>query len=59
MKRGRTCPCRNGDEYDVFTKWRRVISWGRGETRRIKKAYNRRARRLSRLGLYAEWFEST
>jgi hypothetical protein len=45
MKRGRTCPCRNGDEYDVFTKWRRIISWARGETKRVKRGYNRRARR--------------
>ena len=51
MKRGRTCPCRNGDEYDVFTKWRRIISWKTGELRRIKRAYNRRARRLERVKL--------
>ena len=51
MKRGRMCPCRNGDEYDVFTRWRRVISWKRGEVARIKRAYNRRARRLERVKL--------
>ena len=51
MKRGRTCLCRNGDEYDVFTAWRRIISWKAGELRRIKRAYNRRARRLERVKL--------
>jgi len=51
VKRGRTTPCRNGDEYDAFTGWRRVISWKRGEVARIKRAYRRRERRLERLKL--------
>jgi hypothetical protein len=36
---------RDGDEYDVFTKWRKIILWARGEVRRIKKRFTRRIRR--------------
>jgi hypothetical protein len=33
-----------GDEWDVITSWRRVISWGRGEVARIKRKMRRRER---------------
>ena len=34
-----------GDEFDVFTRWRKYISWNRGEIRKIKKMFTRRIRR--------------
>jgi hypothetical protein len=41
-------PLRNQEEYDAFTGWRKVLRWSRGELARIKRAFNRRARRFSR-----------
>lgn len=37
-----------GDEYDAFTKWRRMYYWQRGELRRIKRQANKRERRIVR-----------
>lgn len=38
----------NGDEQDVFSKWRHMIRWRRGETKAIKRGYNRRFRRYAK-----------
>lgn len=36
----------NGDEVDAFSRRsRNMISWGRGELRRIKRAFSKRMRR--------------
>ena len=40
---------RNADETDVFSRWRHVVVWRRGEIRRIKRAANRRERHEARL----------
>jgi hypothetical protein len=39
---------RGADEADAFTRWRHVLSWPRGELRRIKTRANRRERRAAR-----------
>ena len=46
-------PCKGGDEYDVFTGWRKVLAYcGRpGRCRRVKRAFNRRIRRDARLAI--------
>jgi hypothetical protein len=36
------------DEYDAFTRWRKVLYWQRGELRKIKRGYNKRVRRLGK-----------
>jgi hypothetical protein len=36
------------DEYDAFTKWRRLLHWRRGEIKRIKQSSHRRDRRAAR-----------
>jgi len=41
-------PTKNGEEYDIVSRWRRVICWGRGEVKRIKQRMNRRDRRQSK-----------
>jgi len=38
-------PMADGDEFDYFTRWRRVMSWGRGMGRWIKRKHNKRLRR--------------
>lgn len=38
-------PLKSGDEWDAFTRWRRVVAWQRGELRRVKRAFGKRMRR--------------
>lgn len=45
MKRGRTTPCRGGNEYDSFTRWKQMLGWDAGERKAIKRGYNRRSRK--------------
>ena len=33
-----------GDEFDAFTRWRRVLSWQRGELRKLKRKSAKRER---------------
>ena len=40
-------PLKGGDEYDALTKARRYTHWGRGQLKKIKKAYNKRLRKLN------------
>lgn len=40
---------RGGNEYDAFTRWRRVIIWKSGEIKAIKKRFNRRIRRREKI----------
>lgn len=35
----------SADEFDAFTRWRRVVSWQRGELRKVKRGYWKRVRR--------------
>ncbi len=42
-------PMKTGDEYDAFTWWKRYCHWRPGERKRIKRGYNRRARRLAKM----------
>lgn len=46
-------PASGGDEQDVFSGWRRVLSWTKrpGACARAKRSYNRRLRRLTREAL--------
>lgn len=47
-------PMKTGDEYDALTGWKRYLYWRPGERKRIKRGYNRRARRLAKVDLEAE-----
>lgn len=47
MKRIKT----TGEEWDVFSKWRHMIRRRRGETKAIKRGYNRRFRRYAKSDL--------
>lgn len=49
-QRAHTIPMAGGDEYDVFTNWRHVLCWCEkaGKIKRVKKRYNKRARRIVR-----------
>lgn len=38
----------SADEFDAFTRWRRLVSWKRGELRKIKRGYNKRFRRTGK-----------
>ena len=48
MKRGRTVPMIDGDELDFLTKCKRFFTFRPGERKRLKRKYNKRARRLAR-----------
>lgn len=40
--------CTNGDEYDAFSRRsRRLISWGRGELKKIKRGFWKRQRKTA------------
>ena len=41
-------PCKGGDEFDAFSRWREVLNWKPGELKAIKRSYNRRVRRSVR-----------
>ena len=47
MMRGRI-PSQGGDEYDAFTRWRKLFHWQQGELKRIKRRYNKRARKVGK-----------
>jgi len=38
-------PLKSGDEYDAFTRWRRLLRWKAGQIKKIKQRYNKRLRR--------------
>lgn len=49
--RGRT----NGIEWDAFSRRsRRMLSWGRGELKKVKRAFARRSRRIARHSIAKE-----
>ena len=39
------------EEYDAFTRWRQLLHWQAGELRRIKRRYNKRARKAGKRDL--------
>jgi len=38
-------PLIDGEEQDVFTNWRKILSWHKGEIKKVKRKYNKRTRR--------------
>ncbi|MEZ2347832.1 hypothetical protein [Terriglobus sp. RCC_193] len=46
-----TIPMISGDEHDAFTRWRRFLHWRPGIRARVKRGYNKRRRRQSKLEL--------
>ena len=34
-----------GDEFEAFTRWRRILSWQRGELRKLKRKSAKRERK--------------
>lgn len=47
---------KSGDEYDVFTKWRRYMAWTKkpGATARVKRGARRRERREAKTEIRRE-----
>ena len=41
-------PCKDGDEYDAFSGWRKVLHWKPGQLKKIKRAYNKRVRKAGK-----------
>ncbi len=35
---------KSGDEYDAFTRWRKMLIWKPGQLKKIKRRYNKRVR---------------
>ncbi len=47
---------KNGDEVDAASRRaRRIVPFGRGELRKIKRRMNRRVRREAREAVHKEW----
>ena len=41
-------PTQGGDEHDAFTRWRKLFHYRAGELKRIKRGYNKRARKAGK-----------
>ncbi len=41
-------PLANGEEQDALTRWKRYLHWKPGERKKIKRAYNKRARKQAK-----------
>lgn len=41
-------PVNNGEEFDAFTGWRKLMYWKAGELKQIKQQFNRKKRRQDR-----------
>ncbi len=48
LRPGHREPLGNGDEYDAFTGWRKLIRWGRGTIAKIKRQHAKRTRRAGK-----------
>lgn len=48
MKPDPDTPLKSGDEYDAFTRWRRLMNWKAGQIARIKRRYNKRVRQKAK-----------
>jgi hypothetical protein len=44
----------NEEEFDVFSRWRKVYCWKRGRIAKIKKCFHRRARRTYKVDVDKE-----
>jgi hypothetical protein len=42
-------PMRGGDEFDAFSRWRRLLRWRPGQRKKLKKGYAKRLRKWLRL----------
>jgi len=40
--------CADGDEYDAFTNWRKVLHWHPGQLRKVKRRAGKRERRTAK-----------
>ncbi len=50
---------KGGDEWDALTRnWRSVLHWKPGQTRKAKRTFNKRVRRLARMASSAEYNQS-
>ena len=45
-------PMKSADEYDAFTGWRRLLSWRSGQIAKIKRRYNKRARKWAKKEMF-------
>lgn len=43
-----------GDEFDAFTRWRRLLNWRPGALKKIKRSFVKRSRKTARLSLRQE-----
>jgi hypothetical protein len=41
-------PLKSGDEYDAFSKYRKFLNFKRGDLKKIKRAYNKRLRKVNK-----------
>ena len=41
----------NGDEQDVFTRWRHMMYWKSGQIRKTKRRFNKRQRHNAKMEL--------
>jgi hypothetical protein len=46
---------KSGDEFDVVTKWRKMLHWQRGEIRKIKRNLNKRFRKEGKVMCKDKW----
>jgi len=44
-------PMKGGDEHDAFSKARKFLRFGRGNLKKIKRAYNKRFRKYTDRGI--------
>jgi len=40
-----------GDEFDAFTRWRRLLNWHRGALKKVKRSFAKRTRKAAKHGL--------
>jgi hypothetical protein len=39
------------DEFDAFTRWRRLLHWRPGALKKVKRAFAKRSRKTAKAGL--------
>ena len=47
-------PMKGGDEFDAFTGWRKYIYWKPRQLKKLKRAYNKRFRKVSKSKIKSE-----
>ena len=55
----REIPMINAEENEALTKWRHFLHWRAGERKKIKRGYNKRARKFAKflIGEEGEYFD--